>query len=118
VRLSRTAPRPALLLVAAALAISTGWASFAPFRAAIGRTPVYHTIGSHFAHVPQALTPRSLTDDRKDLRHTPQPATAAGSAAGSGLLPVTPSHPATLAGPPAVAAARPQPRAPPGPAEA
>jgi hypothetical protein len=117
VRLSRTAPRPALLLVAAALAISTGWASVAPFRAAIAGTPVYHRIGSHFAHVPQALAPRSFADDRKELRQGPPPATAAASATESALLPVTTSHPATVAGPAAVAAARPQPRAPPGPAE-
>jgi hypothetical protein len=68
VRLSRMAPRPAIFLVAIALAISAGWALLVPRRVAVAGVRV-HTIGSHFAHVPQALTPRSNTDERKDLRN-------------------------------------------------
>lgn len=105
-------PRPAVLLVAAALAISTGWAFFVPFRASAAGPPM-HRIGSHLAHVPQALTPRFPTDQRKDLRHAPHPATRSASAPSTGWVPVAASDPATVAGPPAVAAARPQPRAPP-----
>src|SRR6185437_13536787 len=111
VRLSRTAPRSAVLLVAAALAISAGWAFFLPFRAAASGSPV-HTIGSHFAHVPQALSPRFPTDERKDLRHAPQPATLSAADSSTGWVPVCPSDPATAAGSSAVLAASPQPRAP------
>ena len=60
--LSRRSPRLAILLVAAALAMSSGWAFLTPRRAPAAGLPV-HTIGSHFAHVPQALTPRSNTDE-------------------------------------------------------
>ena len=110
-------PRFAVLLVAAALAISAGWAFIVPSRAAAAGPPV-HTIGSHLAHVPQALTPRFPTDERKDLRHTPQPATLSAAAPSTGWVLVAPSDPATVAGPPAVAAGRQQPRAPPSATEA
>jgi hypothetical protein len=67
-------PRPAIFLVALALAMSAGWALLLPRRAAAVGRPV-HTIGSHFAHVPQALTPRSNTDERKDPRNASPSAT-------------------------------------------
>src|SRR6185437_4023662 len=104
VRLSRTAPRSAVLLVAAALAISTGWAFLVPFRAAASGSPV-HTIGSHLAHVPQALTPRFPTEERKDFHQTPQPATLSAAELSTGWVPVATSDPATLAALPAIIAA-------------
>ncbi len=70
-----------------------------------------HTVGSHFAHGPQALTPRSPTDERKDL-HAP-PATLSASDPSTGWVPVATAAPATAAGTPAALTARPQPRAPP-----
>lgn len=100
-----------MLLVAAALAISAGWASFVPFRALAHRAPA-HTIGSHFAHVPQALTPRSPADERKDLRHGPQPAVLADTLP-AGAQPVAIAAAASVAGVPVLVATGPQPRAPP-----
>jgi hypothetical protein len=67
-------PRPAIFLVAVALAMSAGWALLVPRHAPAAGVRV-HTIGSHFQHVPQALTPRSNTDERKDLRNSAPSAT-------------------------------------------
>lgn len=89
------------------MAFSTGGAFFGSFRAAVAGAPV-HTIGSHLAHVPQALTPRSPTDDR-----ALQPATLPAADPSIGWVPIATSNPAIAAGTPTVLAARPQPRAPP-----
>jgi hypothetical protein len=72
-----------------------------------------HRIGSRFAHVPQALTPRFPTDERNDVRSGPQPATLADSSPPAGAQPVATASRATAAGRPFAAAAQPQPRAPP-----
>jgi hypothetical protein len=110
-------PRFAVFLVAAALAISAGWAFIVPSRAAVAGPPV-HTIGSHLAHVPQALTPRFPADERKDLHHAPQPATFSAAALSTGWKPVAVAAPTAPAGPTTLAAERQQPRAPPSAAEA
>ncbi len=110
-RLARTS-RPAVLLVAAALAISVGWAWLVPTRVAAARPPG-HTIGKHLAHVPQALTPRSPTDERKDLRHTPQPITLSAVASAVGWRAAGDAVRSIASGHLAVAGALPQSRAPP-----
>ena len=110
-RLARTS-RAAVLLVAATLAISAGWAWLVPPRAAAGR-PSTHTIGKHLAHVPQALTPRSPNDDRKDPRHTPQPITLSANAYSVGWRAAGDAVRSVASGHHAVAGAPPQSRAPP-----
>src|SRR5690242_10517291 len=89
--------RPAIFLVAVALAMSTGWALLLPRRAAAVGLPV-HTIGSHFAHVPQALTPRSNTDERKDPRNSPPSATLVDAGPSIAWHPVASAIPAIPAG--------------------
>jgi len=97
VRLFRMSPRPAIFLVAVALAMSTGWSLLVPRRATVAGVPI-HTIGSHFAHVPQALTPRSNTDERKDLRNSTPSATLVAAGPSIAWHPVAAAVPAVPAG--------------------